>query len=328
MDLGATSVIGQRRFFESRDEEETRAFLHAKEFELELGRRDAAALDVRLDGINLPEMYVGYVQYGPQITCWTGASRPDYWIQFPIRGNLETIVGREHLAYDPSCAAVVSPSRHTSCRMRAGAGSLRMHVYLNGAGLVDQLEALLGEPADLPLEFEPSMDLTKGYGRSLARYVLMAMSDLDHAESVLWDPGTMRAFARFLMTGLLLSQPNSYSAALQRRTRVIAPRDVKRALEFMDANLERDIALADIVTASGVPGRTLFMHFKDCGIGSPMRYLRNARFRKAREALLRAQAGEGVFEIATGLGFSHMGRFAAEYRRRFGEGPSETLRRR
>lgn len=32
--------------------------------------------------------------------------------------------------------------------------------------------------------------------------------------------------------------------------------------------------------------------------------------------------------IAMGWGFTHMGRFAVEYRKRFGESPSETLRQR
>jgi AraC-like DNA-binding protein len=34
-----------------------------------------------------------------------------------------------------------------------------------------------------------------------------------------------------------------------------------------------------------------------------------------------------VTEIATGLGFVELGRFSVEYRRMFGESPSETLHR-
>ena len=36
---------------------------------------------------------------------------------------------------------------------------------------------------------------------------------------------------------------------------------------------------------------------------------------------------ESITEIAGRWGFSHMGRFAVEYRKRFGEPPSQTLRR-
>ena len=47
----------------------------------------------------------------------------------------------------------------------------------------------------------------------------------------------------------------------------------------------------------------------------------------AVQALRRAQPEESVTEIAMSWGFSHMGRFSVEYRKRFGEPPSDTLRR-
>jgi AraC-like DNA-binding protein len=75
-------------------------------------------------------------------------------------------------------------------------------------------------------------------------------------------------------------------------------------------------------------GRTLFQYFRDFRGTSPMRYLRDARFEKVRDALKRAQSEEGVAELAMKWGFSHLGRFAVEYRKRFGESPSETLWRR
>ena len=43
---------------------------------------------------------------------------------------------------------------------------------------------------------------------------------------------------------------------------------------------------------------------------------------------MRAEPKESVTEIAMTWGFSHMGRFSVEYRRRFGEIPSDSLRRR
>jgi transcriptional regulator GlxA family with amidase domain len=59
-----------------------------------------------------------------------------------------------------------------------------------------------------------------------------------------------------------------------------------------------------------------------------MRYLRNARFQRAREVLRRTTPEARITDIAMSCGFGHMGRFSAEYRRRFGESPSETLKQR
>src|SRR6266446_6840655 len=115
--------------------------------------------------------------------------------------------------------------------------------------------------------------------------------------------------------------------ALPRAEKPVAPRDVKRAIDYMQAKLGSPIGIADIAEASGIAGRTLFKHFQDFHGISPMQYLRSTRFEKVREALRRAEPEESVTEIAMSWGFSHMGRFSVQYRQRFGERPSETLRR-
>ena len=116
-------------------------------------------------------------------------------------------------------------------------------------------------------------------------------------------------------------------ASLQRRQQPIATRDVKRALDFIHANLHAPIAIADLTAVTGVAGRTLFKHFRAVKGVPPLRYLRNLRLDRVREEL-----GTGnetsVTEVATRWGFWHLGRFSLEYRRRFGESPSETLGRR
>jgi transcriptional regulator GlxA family with amidase domain len=145
---------------------------------------------------------------------------------------------------------------------------------------------------------------------------------------VLENPAATGAFEQLILTGLLLSHPHNYSDALRRLQRPIAPRDVKRAVDYIEAHLGTGFTLADLVAVTGVAGRTLYKHFRDFKGVSPMRYARDARFRAARQALLRADPEEGVTGIAAGCGFTHMGRFAVEYRRRFGETPSQTLKRR
>jgi transcriptional regulator GlxA family with amidase domain len=57
-----------------------------------------------------------------------------------------------------------------------------------------------------------------------------------------------------------------------------------------------------------------------------MRYLREIRLDEVRKALLQAEREEGVAAIAMRWGFDHMGRFSSDYRKRYGESPSQTLR--
>jgi AraC-like DNA-binding protein len=318
-------LLERLRIFHSQDAEETRAFLGGKNYRLNLPRKLAGPLDTRINGIHLPQSYVGYIQYGAaSVTFSPAEDRQDYWVQLPVRGNVRATVGHDDVACTPNRAAISSPTSK-SCSFLVEADSARIQMALDGAAVNAQLAALLGEPAKKPVDFTVGIDLSRGHGRSLAFHVLMAVTDLDQAGSVLWDSRTGSAFEQFITIALLLSHPHNHSEALDRLNKAVAPRGVRRAVDYMHSHLHAQVTLADIVEASGVPGRTLFRHFMDWRGVSPMRHLRNVRLAHARQALLRASPDEYVTEIALNLGFTHMGRFSLEYRRHFGESPSETL---
>lgn len=58
-----------------------------------------------------------------------------------------------------------------------------------------------------------------------------------------------------------------------------------------------------------------------------MMLLRRVRLAQARADLEAPGHNTSVTTVAYDCGFSHLGRFAREYARRYGESPSETLRR-
>jgi AraC-like DNA-binding protein len=327
MPYGFEPLLRRHRIFCSNDTEEARTFLQSKEFRLERAPRQARELDMCINGVYLPGMYVGYIQYGPPVDV-RAVQREDYWVQLPIRGQMEVVSGADRVICDSSRAAVASPTRHDYYLVRSGGGCAGIRLCLHKAHLIGQLAALLGEPPDSPLEFAPEMDITQGHGHTLARWLLMAVHDFEASGSILRNPIVIRDFEQFMATCLLLSHPHNFSAGLDRLETSVTPRNVRRAIDYIDAHLDQAITIADIVKATGVPGRTLFTHFKEFKGVSPMRYVRNARLQQAREALLQAEPEESVTAIAASWGFAHLGRFSIEYRRRFGESPSETLKRR
>jgi AraC-like DNA-binding protein len=321
-------LLERLRIFQSRSAEETRAFLNAKDYAFDVDRDWAAGLDTRINGVYVPDGYFGYVQYGSaSVRLAPCQERSDYWIQLPVRGRLNATIGREHVTCDPRRAAIASPM-HERCLLESEPESTRIQFALGGAAVLSQLETLLWDSVRGPVAFAPAIDLSAGHGKSLARYIRVAIADLEQPQSLLLNPATMRAFVQFLAIALLRWHPHNYSEAMQRRGGAIAPRDVKRAVDYIEANLENAVSLTDIVRAAGVPGRTLFEHFRSFKGLTPLQYVRNRRFQMARQLLLRSDAEASITTIATNCGFTHMGRFATEYRRRFGERPSETLRQR
>ena len=325
MQLGSAPLLERHRIFHSRNVDEAGAYLGRKAFKLDINPGLARELDTRINGVYLPGMWFGYFQYGPLVAT-RAVGRDDYWVQFPIRGQMEVATSASSVICDTGRAAVLSPTRTDFYVVRSSSRCGRLCLSVPKACLVAQLATLLGEQPTAPLDFAPTIDLGTGYGRSLARYVLMAVADLEHTGSVLWSPATMVTFEQFIMTALLLSHPHNYSDALRRPEKPLAPRDVKRAVDYIEAHLDQAISVADLVRVTGVAGRTLFMHFQTFKGVSPMRYLRNARLRKVRQALVRAGPEANVTEVAMSLGFTHMGRFSVAYRIHFGESPSQTLK--
>jgi AraC-like DNA-binding protein len=325
MRLAPTPLFERQRIFHSQDVDATRSFLDGFNFRIDFLRRGAPGFDARVNGIYMPGMWLGYIQYGSEIAVRRLPKRDDYWVQLPLRGHIEARIRKEDVVGDPGRALVTSPCHDSLVRYEVG--TTRLNLSLTAVEMNRLLAALLGEWPAAPLEFAPGLDMRQGHGRSLARFVRMAALDLQSPDSLLWNPGAMTEFARFVMTGLLLSHPHSYSERLRRRDRAPGPSDVKRAIDYMQEHMSAPVSLVDIVAEAGVPGRTLFKHFRDFRGTSPMQYLRNARLDKAREALHGAQSGETVTSVAMGLGFGHLGRFSRDYLRRFGERPSETIRR-
>jgi AraC family ethanolamine operon transcriptional activator len=99
-----------------------------------------------------------------------------------------------------------------------------------------------------------------------------------------------------------------------------------RAEHFMRAHLDEPQTVTLICDGVRCKPRTLN---KACHLVfgmSPMAYFRFLRLAKVRHLLV-SEAARRVTELATDCGFSHLGHFAAAYKSRYGETPSETRRR-
>jgi AraC-like DNA-binding protein len=105
------------------------------------------------------------------------------------------------------------------------------------------------------------------------------------------------------------------------------PRDVARVLAWSRGHLQEAVGLQALARIAGVPPRTLEAHFAQFLGTTPLRWVRQARLARARRALLASDGRASVSQVALDCGFTQLGRFAAQYCRRFGELPSETLRR-
>ncbi len=89
---------------------------------------------------------------------------------------------------------------------------------------------------------------------------------------------------------------------------------------------DQALSISDICQTLAVSERTLRKAFIRIRGVPPCRHLRMLRLLHARKVLLAADRRlTTVTKIAAAFGFSELGRFSVEYRRAFGESPSQTL---
>lgn len=284
-------------------------------------------LDVRAHLVRLSDISFSYLNYGADVSMEPRRSEcleTFTVIQIPLSGRATIVCGKEHLESCPDVASVITPT--APMRMRWRSDCHQITVRIDRAQLEQHCANLLGHPIGRPIEFALGMPLNSGGGR---RWFGLVKAILD-----MFDEGTSlpeiaaRELEHALMTSLLAEHPNNYQLELNTPPPAAAPRYVRRIEEFIEANADQALTAQAMARIAGVSVRSVYEGFRRHRGKTPLGYLKEVRLARAHEALRNADpATASVARIATEWGFTHLGRFSKEYRRRFGELPSKTLRR-
>lgn len=195
------------------------------------------------------------------------------------------------------------------------------------AVLVEQGGAVAGFDLRLPLDDDRLFAVP---GERLARLVALmhdgarlardAPCMLDAAEPAAALGGSVLAA---LVACLVEGWPSPERAALRRHREIVA-----RFEAALRQRPEEMLSLAAICIAAGAAERTLNLACREFLGQGAMQYARGRRLDLVRQRLMAGDtATVQVTEVAMRYGFWELGRFALAYRARFGERPSETLRR-
>ena len=121
----------------------------------------------------------------------------------------------------------------------------------------------------------------------------------------------------------IYSCKKSYKAHNQIKLREAA---FHQAAACIEAHAGDPMTVRGLVRSTGVSERTLEYVFREHLGLSPKAYIRTYRLNRARRDLIKSsQSAVKIADIANRWGFWHMGQFAKDYRKFFGELPSETI---
>jgi AraC family ethanolamine operon transcriptional activator len=108
----------------------------------------------------------------------------------------------------------------------------------------------------------------------------------------------------------------------------VRDRAIQKCLQRIEQADWTELTPGVLCEIGGVGERTLQYAFRERFDLTPAAFLKMRRLAEVRRRLLRPLSADVmVGDIAAALGFWHVGQFASDYRRAFGETPSQTLRR-
>jgi AraC-like DNA-binding protein len=271
---------------------------------------------------------VNYVAYGGSVSIDPGCLDRFFLLQVPIRGRASIRTGgREVEAGPDAVASLLSPTLPTRMVWQDHCAQL---ILLVDRQQVENRAAALAETATGAIEFEPHIDLDTPFGRALKSQIeyLVDLAEQGGPASTL-SP-VLAATLRESIVGLLLTgQRHNLSGAIHRSTsrRAPLPAVFKRAWESLEAHAAEPLDLQRLAQVSGVGIRSLQLGFKRHFGVSISTALLGIRLDQLHARLSNASPNERIIDIAFALGFSHLSRMASVYRAKFGESPSDTLRR-
>lgn len=181
-------------------------------------------------------------------------------------------------------------------------------------------------PADAGIRFDLTFDLRTGPAQALIATAGFMYTELARPGGLPAIPAACYELEAVLMTQLLMVVPSQLSPALHTEPTGTRRTMIREVMRFIDEHPAAETSTADLAAMAGISTRALQAGFQDIAGTSPTAYLRGVRLDHVHLELA-ADASGSVTEVAARWGFFHPGRFARQYRERFGVLPSETARR-
>lgn len=321
------AVIAGANMFHTQDVEEARQWGVRTFCESRLtkigGQRP---IDARLHLRRVRGVGFGRMTYGGEVRVEAGGFESFYLVQVPLSGREVVSVGSETVLSAGKSGSVINANKPVHIQHEVDTEKLVVRV--DREALERNCIQHLGHGLRRPLEFLPSMALDSAGGMRWASLLRWIYESLAIDETSFDSPIISAQVEQMAITMLLTCQQHNYSEELAGEERSIAPAFVKRIERYIEDHADEPITIVDLAEHAGVSSRSIFNGFRRFRNTSPMLYLKEVRMRRVNEELKRLTPSEStVTAVAYHWGFTHLGHFTTDYKRRFGESPSQTLAR-
>ncbi len=248
-----------------------------------------------------------------------------YLIQLPMRGYAEICSDNQRFISSPEMASLLSPDLPISMVWQGGSPQLVLRIEKKD--FEHHCRQHLEHWDNQTPTFQPELDFTSLGGAYVLQLLMMLVSSLLEPQHPIHQPLVMKQFESTLLNALLYGMHSDLSQQLtSAHSQRVTPYFVKQTEEFIRNNLDQPLSVESLAEQAEVSVRSLQAGFRKYRNTTPMALLRDLRLDRVNEELKRSNGQKSITELAFRWGFSHLGRFSRDYRQRFDELPSETLR--
>lgn len=198
-------------------------------------------------------------------------------------------------------------------------------VRINVLTLLKKLGSLLGEtiPSDfrfLDSKESPSVIAYRCAGPAIALL-------LEQANGKEYSETAIAELEQSLITNFIFSHKHRLSGALQKKPLHASNQKICMVEEYIAEHWNDPLNINNLAEITNTSARSLFRHFRDARGSSPWEFVKSIRLRNARQMLLDKSSDQTILGIALYCGFQNASHFSKDYRRAFGELPSDTVMR-
>ncbi|WP_349962892.1 helix-turn-helix transcriptional regulator [Rhizobium sp. ZPR3] len=248
----------------------------------------------------------------------------DFMFFFEHASYCQLATGNIRHVVTPDCGVLTTADRYS--RMEIGEQSIGEGFVISRKSVMTALTNTFECFVPVDFEFSPMQLTSSGAGMQIVTLMRFFRDEICANHNVRASPIAIASFQETL--SLLMVQNLSHSLSHRQSSgSAIAPKQVRRAIEFARTNVAAPITIADMAAAADVSVRALQINFRRFYNETPMAYLRRLRLEGARSDIRNAPPQATIADIAGRWGFTHLGRFSVQYKEAFGVSPSSDLKR-
>ncbi|WP_165857544.1 AraC family transcriptional regulator [Marinobacter sp. JSM 1782161] len=257
------------------------------------------------------------VCYGNEVRVYSPELEAIYHFQVITRGTCYWRLGDERLVLERGQAMMINPCEPIDLTYSEDCEKLivklpEVEIRQAAANMVGQ------QPARGVSFLSRPMDLRTCPG--FVKLLEAVFADLEE------DAGELLPlcgpYRDIILRKLIHVFPNS---AVEAGRQPCASPALDRMLGYIQQHLKEGVSIEELSAVSNLSARSIYNLFARHFSTTPKCYIKQLRLQRLRDDLQYGRV-RNVTEAALDYGFAHLGRFSSEYRKAFGELPSETRR--